>query len=496
LKLPFKRFESDESLKRYEQSQKDIVKRIIESDRKVVMVSAPTGIGKSIIGMMSGHLTGGKVNYVCSDKSLQAQLVSDFPEAKVLMGRNNYTCNLYPHLKADTCLGKCAEYEGGRIECEYYDRKMEVARSRYRILNTHYLLYEINYSGLFASSGTYIIDEADILEDILLDFVGLTLYNSQIRKYGLSYPKITVVESWIEWAEKAIARLRLQYNSSAMSNALNEEFVKADRLIKKLGLFLSLVEDDWIYNKGETSNEFKPVWLTPELTHKYLWNHGEKFILMSASLPSKAVFTELLGLEPNDVDYIEVGSPFEVHNRLIKYRPITDMGFKNKDKHYMVVDEIRNILDTHTKEKGIIHSQSYALTEKIMDIGNPRLVTHTRESKGMALESFLRATEPLVLVTPSSTRGLSLDGELGRFAVFPKVPFGNLKDKAISARLFGSGSKGNRWYLDMASRGILQGAGRIVRGYDDYGVTYILDSAFDRVRKFLPQWFKDAIVAD
>ena len=39
-------------------------------------------------------------------------------------------------------------------------------------------------------------------------------------------------------------------------------------------------------------------------------------------------------------------------------------------------------------------------------------------------------------------------------------------------------------------------SGRHVRSHTDWGVMYILDSCFERVRKCLPKWFNDDIVED
>lgn len=495
--IPFRNFQSEKSIHRYEKTQEHIVKDIISSPKGVVMLSAPTGLGKSIIGMMAGNTLAPKVNYVCSDKALQDQLVKDFPEAVVLKGRSNYECNLYPHLTADSCVEKCESYEEGDIPCNYYDQKQKLLAAKFRILNTYYLLFEMNYAGQLSKQDVIIIDEADTLDNIFTGFVGLGVTDGQIKKYDLDYPKITVKDSWVEWAEKSVKKLKYSYNTETFSNALDQEFVKADKLIKKLQLFLRVVEDDWIYNKGQRSSEFKPVWMSEELSKKYLFNHAKKFILMSATLPPKAVICETLCIDILDCDYIEVGSVFKPENRIVKYIPTMDMGFKNKDKYFTMTDKINEIVASHPDEKGIIHSQSYRLNELIMTMGDSdRLITHDSTNKQEVLEYFINSTEPLVFVSPSSVRGISLDGDKARFGICPKIPFGNLGDKATAARLYGSGPRGQRWYNAEAAQAIVQLAGRHVRNYEDYGVTYILDTCFTRVRKLLPEWFREAIVDD
>ncbi len=496
LDIPFSKFKSPESIERYEKTQADIVSQIVQSDKKVIMLSAPTGIGKSIIGMMAGYQMADHVNYVCSDKQLQDQLVRDFPEAVVLKGRGNYVCNLFPHLNADTCLKRCDDYNKKLIPCNYYDQKEKLLKAKFRILNTFYLLFEINYAGQLSKQDLFIIDEADTLDNIMINFIGLGVHDGQIKKYDLGYPKITVVESWIEWAGNAIGILLRNYNPKYASNALDVEFIKANELRKKLELFLTLVEDDWIYNRNAQSSEFKPVWLEKVLADSYLFRHAKKFLLMSATLPPKQVYCETLCIDPLNCDYIEVGSVFKIENRVVKYIPTLDMSYKNKDNYWQMIDKVMALVDSHPNEKGIIHSQSYALNEKIMEQGNPRLITHNSKNKEAQLKIFMGSSEPLVFVSPSSTRGVSLDHDYARFNICLKIPFGNLKDKATSARLFGSGPRGQRWYNAEAAQTLLQLTGRTTRAYDDWSVTYILDKCFDRVRRLLPEWYRDAIFSD
>ena len=76
----------------FRQGQKEAVTEILDSNRKIMVICGPTGTGKSLIGMMCGAAYD-RACYLCSSKQLQVQLVHDFPEAEVMMGRNNFLCN-------------------------------------------------------------------------------------------------------------------------------------------------------------------------------------------------------------------------------------------------------------------------------------------------------------------------------------------------------------------------------------------------------------------
>jgi Rad3-related DNA helicase len=80
--------------------------------------------------------------------------------------------------------------------------------------------------------------------------------------------------------------------------------------------------------------------------------------------------------------------------------------------------------------------------------------------------------------------------------VICKVPFPNLGDKQISARLHSKG--GNLWYRVQAVRSIVQMSGRGMRHEDDYCETYILDSQFvsnlwKQSKQLFPNWWVEAL---
>ena len=494
MKIPFKNFQDRDSTRRFRDTQQHIVEQITQSNKKVIMLNAPTGVGKTILGMMAGYSLAQHVNYICTTKFLQTQIQDDFPEASTIKGRGNYVCSLFKHLTASSCLKKCGEYISGDINCDYYEAKKEVLRSKYRILNTSYYLAECNYVGQFSDQEVVVIDEADRLEDELINFISLNISAKDISKYNLNPPKfVTKLESWLEWAQGTYNRLKDLYDEALASHALDEEFVKGVMFMRKIRLFNLVVDESWVFNNKGSSWQFKPVWLDSELTNQYLWKHAKKFILMSATLPKAPIISKLLGLSLSDVDYIEVDSPYEVENRLIHYKPVIEMSQKNKDMNYKVIDEIERTLEKHKDDKGIIHTVSYQLRDEIMEIGNGRLITHDSDDKEEQLTIFKASSKPLVFVSPSSERGLSLDGDLARFCIWAKVPFANLGDKQISARTY-TKPFGSRWYSSVAAQTIVQGAGRGVRNGNDYCATYLFDAQFERLIPFMPIWFKEAIV--
>jgi Rad3-related DNA helicase len=81
-----------------------------------------------------------------------------------------------------------------------------------------------------------------------------------------------------------------------------------------------------------------------------------------------------------------------------------------------------------------------------------------------------------------------------------KVPYATLDDrmKALERKI--GKSAFNNWYITDTINRMVQQCGRVGRGFDSFGCTFILDSKFSDVYlqhsgKF-PEWFKERLVMD
>ncbi|MBA7551852.1 hypothetical protein ES705_44402 [subsurface metagenome] len=68
------------------------LERIARTDKKVILLQAPTGSGKTLIMAAMGKHLDTQVLYTSHTKQLQGQVVDDFPNAVELKGRANYFC--------------------------------------------------------------------------------------------------------------------------------------------------------------------------------------------------------------------------------------------------------------------------------------------------------------------------------------------------------------------------------------------------------------------
>jgi len=515
-KSKFSRYRNQE----FRKFQAEAIEFALDSDRKIAVIEAATGSGKSLLGMTAGSAMGGVI-YLVHSKVLQNQITADFPEAQSLFGRSNYQCQVNPDVTCADCQSTKSFTCPKKVSCFYELRKQEVLKAKFKILNYDYFLSECNYVGRFSGFPFVVIDEADNLENTLINFTTLTFTPFALRRLGMvdqaaalkmssKEHKQELLETWIEFGQQALVRVnaiikKLTTEIDGFGNNLNEqqaavikERTRVVRLKEKIDLFLGNVDRDWILDSQDGKLIFRPLWMTQELANKYLWNHAGKFVLMSASFYPKPILAKCLGLDTDDMAYYEVPSQFPVENRPIYVHPVANLTAKTTEIELpKLVSAIRTITACRPSVKGICHAVSYSLAHKIVDqLGDPRFITHNSSDRQQVLDEFIESDKPLILVSPSLERGVSLEEDKCRMVIICKAPYLNLGDRIISQRLYSS-KIGNEWYKATMLLTLLQMAGRGVRSKTDFAETFILDfqakQAIQQRPGFLPKWWLDAV---
>ena len=510
--------------------QEEAIRFILESDKKLVVLCAPCGLGKSLAAMIAGQIIAQQANdrflYLVSSRQLQQQLQHDFPEAEIMWGRGRFPCDIDRNRTAAECthtkLTPCKQ----KHRCAYEVQKRKVLNHSRQILNYAYFLFESNYVGKFTHKPypVIIVDEADLLEGLLMSFIQLQLSSRDLDALNLNPPQYRTavarngIASWQAWVQNE-ARVKLDAELDSMELII-QNFPRqlADNQVRllrkynhfksiagKLDIFSEHMSDTWLFDE-KTHNDkvqswtFQPTWLTPELANQYFFRYAEKFVLLSATFPPKAILAETLGLHVGDIDYLELPSSFPIVNRPIVLNPVANMTYKTiKTETPKLLAAIKEIVNRHPDEKGIIHCVNWRLENKIMELNGScrgRLLSHHEQDKQQVLRRFTESPDPLVFVSPSSTRGLDLPDDLARWIIIAKAPFQSLNNKQVSARVYGS-QLGRFWLRSICAQDVLQAAGRALRPKDDYAITYLLDSQIFKLVTdspgLFPQYFKDAI---
>ena len=479
------------SFEKWRPYQQETVEQILNSKDKTTMLSAPTGSGKSLIAM-SICKEYQRSLYLCHTKTLQDQLANDFKGIPILKGRNNYPCaynrmteSSFPQITCDDCvveMDEDTEDDCKKSRCIYEVQKKIALKSQIAILNMTYFITEANFIGRFSDCDMVTVDECDLLEKEILRFVSLSISDRQMERFNLEPPQYkTKFESWKTWVnkylpniQKSLDLLNTQFKKGKQDISFLRMLKSTRSLQKKMEMFRDFVDETWIYEERGNKWEFKPTWIS-QFMNDYFWNHAKRFVLMSATPPPY----KLLGLE--DCKRIEIPSQFPKENRKVIYDPVANLTHKTiYEERPKLLKRVKEIIDSYPNEKGLIHTVSYSLAEYLnANLYSERVMIHSGVDRSYVLEKFKHLDYPAILISPSMDRGVDLPYDSARWCIVCKVPFPDLSDKQVSARLYSGGSFGRQWYAQATASTLMQMTGRIVRAVDDYGTSWILDRQFE-----------------
>ncbi len=503
----------------FRQHQKETLDKIETAlkTKKFVLVNAPTGSGKSVLAISIAKYFA-DTNILTTQRSLQDQYAETFPDLVVMKGKGNYPCAVDESMtcakgpcKTNKSL-QCADKELKFQECPFYIAVAEAQAAAVVLHNFASFMYQTRYAKLFEPREALIIDECHNVELMIMGFVSFKIYASAL---GYVIPMKERIEDYLavmeDIKESIKGRISAIKNTAAsamtdrlLKHKLTEEIEDLEKTQLKIDFFLGQANDldNWVFNTELDDNgdlkslEIKPVFVS-RFAREFLFNYGNKVVCMSATIEPVS-FARSLGIDHNDITYIEVPSTFPKENRPIWRSYVGRINNKTIDTLMpAIVEKVRKCLAHYPDSKGIIHTHTYKISNAIKNaIPSNRLIFHgngSGVSREEAIERHMMSPHPTVLVSPSMTEGLDLQGETGRWQLICKVPYGMLGDQQIATR----SRKDPLWYQWCAVLAICQASGRVVRSASDHGETYIIDETFERLlshhRKLFPTWFLEAI---
>lgn len=525
----------------WREGQYEALEAICQSQKPVFLLDSPTGTGKSVIGIAAyskiatiqaalaqlkgeEHPEHYRCVYLTRTKQLQEQVVREFPMAKMVKGRSNYPCllreNDFPEFTAEDCRNK-GQADGldsfSTLKCEqcfYRVAKREAFQAPVAVLNDAYFLSEVSGPAMFSGCNLLVVDEVDSIEGALMNFVQFSISEKQLQRFKLKPPgRLDNSQEWVIWAGKVqfeIARAKESLNSqlallspsqwSDVEIDMQKSYKRLDNFELKLVSFSELVDENWVFTydeneKGNWKVIFKPITVA-FYADRYLWRHGKRALGMSGSIFDPEILANDVGIE--DWDYLRLDSPFPVENRPIYYRPTVNLTHKRMETELPKLNQaISDILDKYSDQRVLVHTVSYKIRDYLLAHlpQQKRLLTHSTDNRDEMLEEFKHSPEPGVMLSPSFDRGVDLPQEACRCIIICKIPYGDLSDKQIKARMSLLG--GQRWYNLRAAQTLVQMSGRGVRSKFDYCDSYILDKQFERLlfatKNILPVWWLEAI---
>jgi Rad3-related DNA helicase len=365
--------------------QQEAIKRIAESPKKIVILQAPPGIGKSAIALGLLRYLDTKGIILTNTINLQLQYLREGDRiVETVFGRANYPCVL-PRYDFDlatqmgvtetTTADNAPCLSGFRCEyknvCPYYEEKAKAEASPITVLNYSYWLSISRHVGDFTDSEIIVADEGHLLDRALTDDFSVKLSSemvSTMASKGYERPKLAVLSD--EWCKYANDGEWVCKTSSEEFSGPCVEKTKWDnwmRVFSRL-YFLGLVDEEWPKWIGQDDEgggvQFVPLW--PEYIHEAFFSiwRTQKLVIMSASILDPKKFAEMYGLVETDYEYIDLPWVFSKTHRPIHYRPVAKVTERNLGKALKpLAQAIRYIMDKYAGEKGIIHTRSFKLLQ-------------------------------------------------------------------------------------------------------------------------------------
>ena len=371
------------------------------------------------------------------------------------------------------------------------------------------MFLELNYVEDFTKRQLMICDEAHNLENTLMSQLKLEFSKEDLENY-LDFEITDAIlyelengdfDVWMQFIDEIKERYIMELDKirDVKKAHLGEKISFIKQEISDCQRFIENIYYDpysWVFDYDEYNEiiEFKPLKID-NYAKNTLFRHGEVCIFLSASILDYEFFSKCLGINRDEIYAIRRKSPFDLKKNPIKTYDNFNLSHKTiADVAPWTIDTIRQILENHKNEKGIIHTVSTSCKDYLIDkLNNPRLLEHDSENRAIQLEKFRNSDEPLVLISPSMNEGVDLPGDLCRFQIIYKIPYPDLADKQIRFRA----NADENWYNYKTSLALIQTYGRGMRSEDDYCRTYFIDSRirdFVKEDKFLPEQFRKLII--
>lgn len=442
---------------------------------KPVVIQSPTGTGKSGIARAVQREYGGAI--IVPQNILLDQYVITYPDVNALKGAEHYKCPGYPSMSS-------AEVHASKL-CEDPECPYTVARERAKtgeetIFNPMSLFF------LRVGFETTIVDECHKLPDMLELLSSMELPKSRWMYPGTDLNRLL---PWFLEMATACERTGGAYKASGNVKESVKAFAQAQKfkdLSKDVGAnqssYVIYEEEKVLKTKKDTYLIIRPV----KLPDKYfnMVRKSKNVVLTSATIPRKRA-AEILGT--NDFHYLDLASPIPKEQRPILFRP---QGLTSKS----TAADVAAWIKTQRKEfagNTIVHL-TYAMAKAVHQYF-PTALIHTAETKADTLKKF--KAEGGLWLAAGCAEGIDLPGDEARLNLIPILPFANLGDHVIKARMALPGGSSD-YALNMLITTIQQ-VGRTTRGETDSSVTIIGDNRLaenvGRLRNELPRSFIEAI---
>lgn len=474
---------------------------------KIIVLELPTGYGKSYISeALSILLDYYEVSPISAvDKNITLtfrnnlfdQYTDSFKYMYSIKGKSNYTCLVdYAPVNSKTlCIKDSSNACGTRFMCEYYLQQSNFFKSKKTLTNYNWYIYNFNKLDLRSLTSTLTMDECHKFFNILDE-----CFNPNLKKYHDVFMELCALRNiQYEDSDYNINLINHRYGLVLKTIEVNMEFyyadprINADMINKLEGMktdlgLLSVLEEYAIPSSLSKGDRVKAAFRKLALLN----NPKKVKIIMSATISKSFFMDNLYDGDPDDVLYIHKEPLFPKENRKIfAFKGLPSVNFEKMNDPAFIdlwAKIIRNIIDHYAGKKGFVFVNSYPQVKLLISKWgkDPRLIFNDHPSNAKSsLEKYMNDKTDKVMISPLLIEGYDLKDDMSRFQILGKIPFTNhniIKEY------------GESFYYNSAVTKLLQIYGRSIRHMDDYADTYLVDSGWTQLDKYLPQWFKDSII--
>ena len=402
--------------------QIDVLKQLdeaINSDYKKIIISAPTGIGKSYIAKAIAD----SFDYsfvVTATKQLQNQYMNDFPDMHSIKGKSNFACFKQMSLNRVTSekralqmkltcdKGQCDATVGGRKTtckhkgvlyddydddntsldsftnenydvqpCLYYNQKLNGLKHPKTILNyaIYFQLKKFQPQTDGVQREMVVFDEAHTIENEIVNFLSIDIRKSYLNSVGINSKRYNFtdvddiirllgdLENAYSQDKKVLARKVFDKQFSNQKD--NEELNIVTNRLKTIKNYKNNLSDknNFIIQDPETSRtgEFEKVSLQPVNVDRYVndYLNSEYQIFMSGTIDDKN-FAKSIALDKDKYKFIDIKkSPFSEESREIDFMNVCRLNYKSSEKDKTaIIQKIEKIMKTYQDERGLILTSS------------------------------------------------------------------------------------------------------------------------------------------
>lgn len=481
--------------------QQEAMNWILNSNKKYLILCAPTGFGKSPLAAMAS--INQRTLALVLHKSLQSANYQEQYDFDILYGKSNYPClerNTRNNQSSFLSYMPWTAYDCSNPDCncpyqEAYSRCLTNGRC------------SLNYAKYLASSKfidrfepeIIFCDEAHNLPGIVMEHVGLTLRwdNEFINfKHRPEPERLQYIE--------AMHYLRNCYKAVNSNKPDREKELRKWRKWKRLkqGILVTgeLIggkePEDWFFEVDKEKLLIRP--LTARYHFKNMFDKASTLVLMSATITPN--IAERLGLEDDEWDYHEVSPIWPVPTRLVYDLKAPAMNWKSSEADKQEQTEIiASVLRSDCS--GVIHVMSKVQAYELM----VRLEAISRNYHYRDTEFFIPTTgigtdkqyqewqsvrrSNMYCISWNFHEGVDLGDDA--INIMAKTPFASLKPGYEQARK----DYDIQWYNEETAKKMEQLFGRTQRGIDEHylpgaKLSYIADSSWHRIKTNLSDDFR------